>query len=151
MWPRTTPGTSPIAKHAAARNSTGPVIETGTSLEFATLLFRCRPRSTKPTTLTKQKTASAAVAASAAAASAPWAVSAAVPICARCTSDCRVSHSDAKPLKGGTPAMAIAPTRKAVPVNGMVRSNPPSPSRSRVPTCLWNEPAHKNNSDLKSA
>jgi hypothetical protein len=33
-----------------------------------------------------------------------------------CTSACKVSHSEAKPFKGGTPAITSEPTRKAAPV-----------------------------------
>ena len=95
---------------------------------------RGAPSSTSPTTLTKQKTASAAVAARPAAAMAPASPSPREGPRATWTSACRVSHSEAKPLSGGTPAIAIDPTRKAPPVQGMRRSSPPMRSRSREPT-----------------
>ena len=52
-----------------------------------------------------------------------------------------VSHSEAKPLSGGTPAIAIDPTRKAPPVQGMRRSSPPIRSRSSEPTARSKAPA----------
>ena len=49
-------------------------------------------------------------------------------------SACRVSHSEAKPLSGGIPAIAIAPTRKGPPVHGIRRRRPPRRSSSSDPS-----------------
>ncbi len=68
-----------------------------------------------------------------------------------CSSACSVSHSDAKPLRGGSPAIATAPTRKAPPVHGMRRSSPPSRSSSSEPTAFSNDPAPRKSSALNSA
>ncbi len=63
-------------------------------------VWRGGPSSTSPTTLTKQKTASAAVAARPASASAPANPPPTPPYAGTCSSACRVSHSEAKPFSG---------------------------------------------------
>ena len=68
-----------------------------------------------------------------------------------CSNDCRVSHSEAKPFSGGSPAMAMAPMRKAPAVQGMRRSSPPRRSRSRPWTARSNDPAPRNSNPLKTA
>ena len=68
-----------------------------------------------------------------------------------CSSACSVSHSEAKPFSGGSPAIANAPTRNAPPVHGMRRSSPPSRSSSSEPTAFSNAPAPRNSSALKTA
>ena len=62
-----------------------------------------------------------------------------------------MSHSEAKPFSGGSPAIAIAPTRNAPPVHGMRRSRPPSWSSSSEPTAFSNAPAPRNSSALNTA
>ncbi len=101
--------------------------------------------------MTKQKTASAAVAARAASAIAPAVPSAISPYAVTCRRAWSVSHSEANPLSGGSPAIAIAPTRNAPPVHGMRRSRPPRRSSSSEPTALSNAPAPRKRSALKIA
>ena len=65
------PGTAPSSTHQAARATSPQRIAHGASTASAQAVRRGGPSSTRPTTLTKQYTASAAVTASAARASAP--------------------------------------------------------------------------------
>ena len=62
-----------------------------------------------------------------------------------------MTHSDANPLSGGSPAIATAPIRNPPPVQGIRRTSPPRRSSSSDPTALSKEPAPRKSSDLNSA
>ena len=81
----------------------------------------------------------------------PPSPSATPPFAGTASSDWSVSHSDANPFSGGSPAIAIAPTRNAPPVHGIRRSRPPSRSISSEPAARSNAPAPRNSSPLKTA
>ena len=57
----------------------------------------------------------------------------------------KVSHSETKPLNGGSAEIATAPTRNAKAVAGMRWMRPPSRSMSRSPVLVSTAPAPKNN------
>ena len=123
----------------------------GTSIAVAHSGRRGAPRSTSPTTFTKHSSASAAVAARPASASPAASATPTGGSSATCSSAWSVSHSEAKPFRGGRPAIAIEPTRNAPPVHGMRRSSPPSRSSSSAPTARSKAPAPRNSSALKIA
>src|SRR5262249_8529708 len=56
----------------------------------------------------------------------------------------KVSHSDTKPLSGGSAEIAAQPTRKTKAVCGMRWISPPRCSMSRSPVLVSTEPAPKN-------
>ena len=56
----------------------------------------------------------------------------------------KVSHSDTKPLSGGSAEIATQPTRKTSAVCGMRWISPPRFSMSRVPLAFCTAPAPKN-------
>src|SRR5439155_355379 len=58
-----------------------------------------------------------------------------------CSSAWNMSHSLTKPLSGGNPAIATAPTRKQAAVHGWRLISPPSASMSRVPVPCRTPPA----------
>ena len=103
-----------------------------------------------PKALTKQAAASAADSAS----SAPTAGTMIFrPHCGRsglCKTAWKVSHSETKPLKGGSAEIATQPTRKAKLVTGMRWMRPPSFSMSRSPVAVRTAPAPKNSRLLKN-
>ena len=146
------PGTAPRARQQAA-SSTGAtrIPPAGASAAASTSGRRGEPSSTSPLALTKANAASAAVAARPAAATAAARPTPSDGPKAAWTSACSVSHSEAKPFSGGTPAIASAPTRKAPPVQGIRRSRPPRRSRSSEPTARSKLPAARNSSALKTA
>ena len=112
---------------------------------------RGAPSSTRPMTFTKQNSASAAVAASASGRERPGERDAERPVNATCSSDCSVSHSEANPFSGGSPAIAIAPIGNAPPVHGIRRSSPPRRSSSRLPTALAERPGAEEQQRLEDA
>ena len=134
--PARTPGTIPSTTQARASTATAARIGSGVSTASSIRGRRGRPSRTSPTTFTKQSTASAAVAASAPSASAPVRPAATPPFAGTASSDWSVSHSDANPFSGGSPAIAIAPTRKAPPVQGIRWRRPPRRSISSEPAAL---------------
>ena len=56
-----------------------------------------------------------------------------------------------KPLSGGRPQIATAPSVNRAADHGSIRPNPPSRSMSRVPAACTTTPADRNRSDLKIA
>ena len=61
------------------------------------------------------------------------------------------SHSEAKPLSGGSAEIAHAPTRKKKAVRGIRLISPPISSMLRVPVACSTDPAPRNRSPLKHA
>ena len=57
---------------------------------------------------------------------------------------CSSSHSDTKPLSGGRPAMASAPTSVSHATQGMRWMRPPSRPRLRSPVACSTEPVPRN-------
>ena len=111
---------------------------------------RGRPRKVTPKALTKQAAASAADSAS----SAPTAGTRNFrPHCGSCGLSriaWKVSHSETKPLSGGSAEIAAQPTRKAKAVCGMRWIRPPRCSMSRSPVAVSTAPAPKNSRLLNS-
>ena len=66
-------------------------------------------------------------------------------------SDWKSSHSLTKPLSGGSPAMASAPTRKSGAVHGMLRTSPPRRFMFHVPVAWATAPAARKSSPLNAA
>ena len=62
----------------------------------------------------------------------------------------KVSHSETKPLKGGSAEMAMHPARNATAVAGMALISPPRCSMSRSPVALSTAPEPMNSRLLKS-
>ena len=62
----------------------------------------------------------------------------------------KISHSETKPLSGGSAEIATQPTRKAKAVSGMRWISPPRCSMSRSPVAVSTAPAPKNSRLLKS-
>ena len=62
----------------------------------------------------------------------------------------KVSHSETKPLKGGSAEIAAEPMRKAKAVNGMPWISPPSRSMSRSPVAVRTAPDPKKSRLLKT-
>ena len=62
----------------------------------------------------------------------------------------KVSHSETKPLSGGSAEIAAQPTRKTKAVCGMRWIRPPRCSMSRSPVAVSTAPAPKNSRLLKS-
>lgn len=65
--------------------------------------------------------------------------------------DCSSSHSDTKPLPGGSAAAASAPAANRPVVAGIRADSPPSRSRSRSPVPCTTDPAEVNSSVLNAA
>src|SRR2546422_714225 len=63
----------------------------------------------------------------------------------------KTSHSDAKPLSGGSAEIAAAPTRKQAAGRGIRGIRPPSSSMFRVCVAYSTEPAPRNSRPLKHA
>ena len=63
----------------------------------------------------------------------------------------KTSHSDTKPLRGGSAAMAAEPKRKASAVRGIRLMSPPSASMLPVPVACRTEPAPRKSRPLKQA
>ena len=103
-----------------------------------------------PKALTKQAAASAADSAS----SAPTAGTMNFrPHCGSCGLSriaWKVSHSETKPLSGGSAEIATQPTRNTNAVCGMRWMRPPRCSMSRSPVAVSTAPAPKNSRLLKS-
>ena len=123
--PARTPGMIPSTTQARASTATAARIGSGVSTASSIRARRGRPSRTSPTTFAKQ---------SAKAAGGGEDAQRERTSDARCDaavrgngkrSDWSVSHSDAKPFSGGSPAIAIAPTRKAPPVQGIRCRRPP--------------------------
>jgi hypothetical protein len=106
---------------------------------------RDRPRKVTPKALTKQAAASAAERAK----SAPTAGTANFsPHCGKSGLSriaWKVSHSETKPLSGGSAEIATQPTRKQNAVCGMRWIKPPRCSMLRSPVEVSTAPAPKNN------
>ena len=66
-------------------------------------------------------------------------------------SDWKSSHSETKPLSGGSPEMAAEPTRKSAAVHGMPRIRPPRRFMSRMPVAWSTAPAPRKRRPLKTA
>ena len=109
---------------------------------------RASPRKTAAVSLTKQATAMAPTSASATAAKATKWVATAASLPSVRNKPLYKSHSLAKPLKGGSPAIATAPTMKRAMTKGRRLPKPPSWSVSRVPVDRSTAPAAKNSKDL---
>ena len=62
----------------------------------------------------------------------------------------KLSHSETKPLSGGSAEIAVQPIRKTKAVCGMRWIKPPSCSMSRVPVAVKTLPAPKNSRLLNS-
>ena len=63
----------------------------------------------------------------------------------------KTSHSDAKPLSGGSAEIAAAPTKKQAAVRGIREMRPPNCSMFRVCVAYSTEPAPRNSRPLKHA
>ena len=60
------------------------------------------------------------------------------------------SHSLTKPLSGGNPDMAAAPSANSPAVHGIARHNPPNKLIWRVPVACSTDPAPRNNKALNN-
>ena len=148
---KSNPGTAPRMTQAPASPTSAQHIDAGGSTASAQADRRGGPRRTSPITFTKQSTAIAIVAASAARATAPSVPSHTPAYAGTWSSACSVSHSDAKPLSSGIPAIARAPMRNAPPLQGRRRNRPPRRSSSSAPVARSNVPAPRKRSALNAA
>ncbi len=64
---------------------------------------------------------------------------------------CSISHSETKPLSGGSAEIAAQPTSMKKPVAGMRLSRPPSRPMRRSPVAVSTAPAPRNSRLLNNA
>ena len=103
-----------------------------------------------PNALTKQAAASAADSASSAPTAGTRNFSPQDGSCGLSRIAWKVSHSETKPLSGGSAEMATQPTRNTNAVCGMRWMRPPRCSMSRSPVAVSTAPAPKNSRLLNS-
>ena len=111
---------------------------------------RGRPRKATPKALTKQAAASAADSASMAPTAGTMILRPQDGSAGLSRIAWKVSHSETKPLSGGSAEMAMQPARKAKAVTGMRWMRPPRCSMSRCPVATSTAPAPKNSRLLNS-
>ena len=111
---------------------------------------RGRPRNVTPNALTKQAAASAADSASSAPTAGTRNFRPHDGSCGLSRIAWKVSHSETKPLSGGSAEMPTQPTRNTNAVCGMRWMSPPRCSMSRSPVAVSTAPAPKNSRLLNS-
>ena len=124
---------------------TSPPARSGRSpARVAAAALRGRPRKVTPNALTKQAAASAAESASSAPTAGTRNFNPHDGSCGLSRMAWKVSHSETKPLSGGSAEIAAQPTRNAKAVCGMRWISPPRCSMSRSPVAVSTAPAPKN-------
>ena len=120
-----------------------------TSPAVSAALLRGRPRKATPNALTKQAATSAAASASMAPTAGTMIFSAHCGRSGLCSTAWKISHSETKPLNGGSAEMATQPISTTKLVCGIRWIRPPSLSMSRSPVEVSTAPAPKNSRLLK--
>src|SRR5262249_53232876 len=105
---------------------------------------RARPRNVTPNALTKQAAASAADSARSAPTAGTRNLRPQEGSCGLSRMAWKVSHSETKPLRGGSAEIAAQPTRNTKAVCGMRWMRPPRCSMSRSPVAVSTAPEPKN-------
>ena len=114
------------------------------STAWPAIAVRGRPRNVMPNALTKHAAASAAESASRAPTAGTRNLSSHCGSAGLRRMAWKVSHSETKPLKGGSAEIAAEPTRNTNAVCGMRWIRPPRRSMSRSPVAVRTAPAPKN-------
>ncbi len=146
-----TPGKMPASRHSTLRAPMATSEKRSTSCASFAASLRGRPKKPMPKARTKQAPASAAASASRAPTAGISSFSAHDGSDGLSRIAWNTSHSEAKPLSGGSAEMAAQPTSTNRPVAGMRFSRPPSFPRSRSPVAASTAPAPKNSRFLNSA
>src|SRR6266851_903413 len=141
------PGLVGLYRHAAAENL-GRDRRKPCAVSAASL--RGRPRNVTPNALTKHAAARAAARASNAPTAGTMILSAHCGSWGLCSTAWKISHSETKPLNGGSAEMATQPTRNTKLVSGIRWMRPPSLSMSRSPVEFRTAPAPKKSQLLKN-
>src|ERR1043166_1168417 len=115
----TGPGSTPVMKHSTAKIPMAASEQRSTSCAFAAASVRGRPRKLTPNILTKQAAARAAPSASNAPTAGTRNLSGHCGSCGLIRIAWNVSHSDTKPLSGGSAEMATQPISTAADVFGV--------------------------------
>src|SRR6516164_2096989 len=144
-----TPGRMPATRHRAARMYMAASEKRSVSCADFAASVRARPRKLTPKALTKQAAARAADSASSAPTAGTRNFSPHDGSCGLSRIAWKVSHSDAKPLSGGSAEIATQPTRKTKATCGMRWIRPPRCSMSRSPGGVGPAPAKKKKRPLK--
>ena len=134
------PGKRPAKRQSAARPAIAASENRSTSLACSAASLRGRPRNGMPKARTKQAAASAAVSATPAPTAGARIFSVHCGKLGLSSTDCRIIHSETKPLSGGRAEIAAAPTSMKSPVAGMRLRSPPSRSSRRSPVAVRTAP-----------
>ena len=146
----TSPGSIPASRQNAARMNIAESEYRSTSSAFSAAGLRGRPRKVTPNALTKHAAAKAAAKASSAPTAGTIIFRAHCGSSGLCNTAWKISHSETKPLNGGSAEIATQPTRKTKLVSGIRWMRPPSLSMSRSPVDVRTAPAPKNSRLLKN-
>ena len=138
------PGRTPTIRQSAAKTNIAASENRSVSWALVAAAVRARPRKVTPKALTKQAAASAADNASSAPTPGTRNFNPQDGSCGLSRMAWNISHSETKPLSGGSAEMAAQPTRNATAVCGMRWMRPPRCSMSRSPVAVSTAPAPKN-------
>ena len=138
------PGRMPAIRQSAAKKNIAMSDSRSVSCARSAAGVRARPRKVMPNALTKQAAASAADSASSAPTAGTRNLSPQDGSCGLNRIAWKVSHSETKPLRGGSAEIAAQPTRNTNAVCGMRWMRPPRCSMSRSPVEVSTAPAPKN-------
>src|SRR6202171_3057249 len=146
----TSPGKIPASRQSAARMNMAESEYRSTSSAASAASLRGRPRNVTPNALTKHAAAKAAARASSAPTAGTMIFSAHCGSWGLCNTAWKISHSETKPLNGGSAEIATQPTRNTKLVSGIRWMRPPNLSMSRSPVEVRTAPAPKNSKLLKN-
>ena len=138
------PGRTPASRQSAANANIAASEARSVSCACSAAGVRGRPRKVTPNALTKQAAASAADRASMAPAAGTISFKAHEGSAGLSRMAWKVSHSETKPLSGGSAEIAMHPVRNANAVSGMRWMSPPRCSMSRSPVAVSTAPEPKN-------
>ncbi len=145
------PGSTPPTTHNADKANMAASEKPSVSRASRAAGERGRPRKGMPNALMKQPAASAAARASSAPTAGTISFSPQWGNCGLTRIAWNISHSDTKPLSGGSAEIAPQPTRHATAVRGMRWIRPPMRSMLFSPVAVSTAPATKNSRLLKTA
>src|SRR5262249_12758429 len=143
------PGRMPATRQSAAKKNIAAREKRSVSRARSAAGVRARPRKVTPKALTKQAAASAAESASSAPTAGTKSLSPQDGSCGLSRIAWKVSHSETKPLSGGSAEIAAQPTRKTKAVCGMGGRRPRRCSMARPRVLVRPAPARKNSRLLK--
>ena len=147
----TSTGKSPISTQSAVSQASPSRSRGPASCACASFSSRGRPRKITPKNLTITYPASAATSTTPAAKTGISIRRYGLGISPVKRSPCRRSHSETKPLDGGSPALAITPTSEVTATHGMNRMRPPSFPRFLSWVAWSTEPVPRKRRLLKTA